>query len=322
VRALRIELRTFLLPLFVIAAIPAELTLVTRAVQRSGHASLLFSAAAIDAVLLSSVTLFLAARRTGGWRALGLTPARLVRLALIAAALFVALCRAAGMPLPRALAFVSVAAELALFALVAAGAKRAAAFLPRPAVAAAATEVAILRAAGRALLRRPIVPDGELHTTTRTSELGRLYVAFAMLSLVELPLLHVLLRARLGPGHLALHLGLAALHLWGLAWLAGELRLLGETGHRVTDGALELHLGIRARARIDRASIASIERLADAPARDSSSLTLTPRERPNLLVVLRAPVAVERPFGRVRQSARLRLYVDDPDRLIAALANS
>jgi hypothetical protein len=297
------------LALLVIGAIPLELLLVGRVAARAGHAEVLFAAAAIDCVILCGGALWWLGR--SGVR---VAKARYLRLAAIAMALFALACRVAGLPLPRALWALTALGDLALVVLVAFGVKRATTLLPAPVVAVAETELSMVRAAARALTRRPLPSDASLHTTSRSSELGRLYAALGLVVALELPAAHVLVHA-FAPGRIGVHLVLAVLDVYGVLWMIGDWRRLRETGHRMGTHTLELHLGLRARATVPRAQITSVRRLDGARRRRGD---LTPYEAPNVEIELREPVEVRGPFGLRRRSAQLRLRVDDPDRFLAA----
>lgn len=107
--------------------------------------------------------------------------------------------------------------------------------------------------------------------------------------------------------------------LYVLVMLAGERRLLKESGHAVTGDSLVLALGIRFTADIALADIVSCGPFAAAGA---GAYAVSPFETPNVLLTLRTGAVVEAErFGysfRPGQSM-LALYVDEPARFIDAV---
>ena len=112
--------------------------------------------------------------------------------------------------------------------------------------------------------------------------------------------------------------------LYLLVMLAGERRLLRETGHIVTADVLSLTLGVRCHADIALADVLACEPLAGSVA---GARIVSPFETPNVLLTLRtgAVVSAER-FGYPFKpgTSALALYVDQPagfvDAVGAALA--
>lgn len=306
--------RERLLALAVIAVIPVEQALCARAVWRGTLPSAIFAAAAFDALLLPGIVLWLAARRAGGLRALGLGPARFARLAVTALALGALGVRLSGVGQTHAIAAGALALELGLWIALLLGVGGLDGVVPRPVLAMLRTELAIGAAAWRALRRRPIVHAGGTFTTTRTSRAGMLVTAVIVMSLFELPVLHLLLHH----ARFAAHAALAFVHLYGIAWLLGDLRLMRESGHRVDGDTLVLALGARWRGEIPRAQIVEARRLDGGPA-PRGALRLCPADTPNVALRLRAPVTLTGLFGLRRTSAHLALFVDDADAFLAAL---
>ena len=306
--------RERLLALAVIVAIPVELALCARVGWRRGLPPSFFVAPALDAALLAGGVVWLAARRAGGLRALGLGPARLGRLAIVALALGGLGLRLGGLGQTRALAGGALALELGLWAALALGLGGVDRVVPRPVLAVLRTEVGMMTAAWRALARRPIAQADGTFTTTRTSRVGMLVTMVIVLSLFEAPAVHALLHgARLG-----VHALVLLAHLYGIAWLAGDRRLMQESGHRIDGDALALALGARWRGVIPRAQLASVRRL-DGERPPRGTLRLCPADSPNVELVLRAPATLTGLFGLRRRATRLALFADDPDALIAAL---
>lgn len=113
---------------------------------------------------------------------------------------------------------------------------------------------------------------------------------------------------------------IAGATLYLLVLLAGERRLLKETGHLVTDASLKLSLGVRFTADIALADVLSCVELASFPAR---AFAVSPFETPNVLLTLRAGAVVgaER-FGYAFKpgTPMLALYVDEPARFAGTVS--
>ncbi len=311
-RALTARERT--LALIVIAVVPAEVALcgwlaITRDLPQ------LAVATAFDATLLAGTVLFLVSRRNGGLRALGLSPLRLVRLVGVSLALAGLAARALGLGQIRQLFGVAALAEIAVLALIALGLGRGLQQIAPPwVVESVRAEVALFAAARRSLARRPLaVSDGAF--TARKSRMGQLLVVLVVLSLAEAPALHLALHS----AGWRTHLTLIALHLYSFAWLAGDWRMIQESGHRLGLTALEIRLGRRWRGALPYAQIVTATRITD-PARHHTAIRVTPFDPANVELTLRQPATLESYFGIRKTSERVQLFVDDPERLLAELA--
>lgn len=111
--------------------------------------------------------------------------------------------------------------------------------------------------------------------------------------------------------------------LYLLVMLAGERRLLKETGHAVTGDGLALALGVRFTADIALADLVSCVPISAADAVPGETCVVSPFERPNVLLTLQsgAVVAAER-FGYAFKpgTPMLALYVDEPARFAGAVS--
>ncbi|MEO8548805.1 MAG: hypothetical protein ABI678_02485 [Kofleriaceae bacterium] len=126
---------------------------------------------------------------------------------------------------------------------------------------------------------------------------------FAFLILAEAGAVHVALASWVSP--IAAWIA-TALSIYSAIWFVGEAHALRHGGVLVTPGELRLQLGIRARARIPRSAIVSIEPVTDAgTALDLSILGA------NTLVRLNQRVRIARLFGRVRETDVIALSIDD-----------
>lgn len=327
-----------------VAWIPLEVIAIGGLSVRMPHAAAWLRAGLIvDLVVVMGVALALEARRAGGLRALSATG--LLRAASLGVVIFAVLDRVLGThALGPAIALVALC-ELTIVGMELRSLGRA---LRKVRVAlrggdaerwwrateavagggllaqAVVTEACVHAAWLRALRRRPIAADPSAFSTTAQSSYPSLVVVIIVASAFELPAMHLLLGARLGPGHAGVHLAVLALHLYSIAWLLGELRLLRESAHTIRDGALCLRLGLRAGGRVPLGAIAAVRLLPPpdpfAPRKRERGLArLTPLDAPNLRLELSEPVTLVRLFGQRRQATTLELHVDEPERLCAAL---
>jgi hypothetical protein len=111
-----------------------------------------------------------------------------------------------------------------------------------------------------------------------------------------------------------------------LAWLVGSRRLLRESGHAISLDTLALDLGLRGSADVPMSAIArSLHPSAIPLATPADVWVLTPFERPNVLLKLARPVAIEAlRFGYpvTLHKSHIALYVDEPARFVAALEHA
>jgi len=127
---------------------------------------------------------------------------------------------------------------------------------------------------------------------------------FAFLILAETPAVHIALAALVTPLVAWLATGAS---LYSLIWLAGYANATRHGGVIVRANEIELRIGVRWRARIERAAIASIEACEAAPegALDCSILGA------NTLLRLSKPVRIHGLFGRARETEVIALSLDD-----------
>jgi hypothetical protein len=142
-----------------------------------------------------------------------------------------------------------------------------------------------------------------------------LLATFLLLVAVESVVLHLWL----APSYPVAAWVLTALSVFTGGWLLGDYRALGQAALTVSEHALGLDIGWRARAAIPREAIAGIARaswrdIPDGATRDYVNLA-KPAE-PNVLITCTPPADV-RLFGAVTRPMRLiGLHVDDPDALV------
>ena len=158
-------------------------------------------------------------------------------------------------------------------------------------------------------------------------------IAFGLVSLlVEMPInaaiLPLLLKdpATVQAIHLVFALGGAA----SLMWLLGDRWRVRGGHHVLTETHLDLEVGARANARIPRSAIADVQALRQPvaewrrahPVPHRQTVNITPFDKPNLVLRLRDDASCTiTHHGLARTGVRyVFLYLDRPERLIAALA--
>jgi hypothetical protein len=287
--------------LAVIAFVLLEATIVPALAFRRPNGDALFLGALLDLLLFTGGALYFLARGRGGFQQLKIQKSTWLRGAMLGTGVALILVRALGVHFPGAVALVPVVLELGMIVLFVTGAAR----LPKPARAIMTTELGILAAAGRALLRRPLRATGDgAFTTTRESTYPGIVLALVMLVILEAIPVHFLLAS-----HPVAQLVVLAVHVYSVAWIVGDLRAMRDSAHRCEPRALVLHLGMRGAARIPYRAIARVT-VTETP-RDGA-LHLTPADAPNLLVETKRAVVVRGLFGIRKKTCAIHLYVDDP----------
>lgn len=157
-------------------------------------------------------------------------------------------------------------------------------------------------------------------------------IAFGLFSvIVELPMGAAMLPLFLDDTATVriLHLVLAAGSLYTLVWLLGDRWLVRGGYHVLTSTHLDLQIGARASARIPLDAIEDAQPLRQTvtewrrthPFRDPEAVTITPFDKPNLVLRLRqdAPCTILH-HGLERTNVRyVFVYLDRPERLLRAL---
>jgi hypothetical protein len=315
-RPFQLDSRQRALVLVAIAIVPFDIALCSWLVTRHQAPAQLFAALAVDALLFGGGALWLIQRRAGGLVRLGLVPRRWARLVGIAVAV-VGLAARVAVPEVRSLVWLVAPVELMVLGAVAVGMRRGiSTVLPAVWVETARFELALLAAAVRSLVRRPVVRADDAFSTTRSSQSGQILIGLLLITACEGPAVHLLLHAA-GARPLVQWVVLV-LHVYGLIWLVGDQRLMQESGHRLTATGLELALGLRWRGSLPYAQISTVTAISGA--RDRRVRTITPFDAPNVELRLHEPIRLTSYFGRRTEAARIRLFVDEPERLIAELA--
>jgi hypothetical protein len=161
--------------------------------------------------------------------------------------------------------------------------------------------------------RAHVPPGAEAFTTHRRSGHGGLVFALLLITGVEGLVVHLLLAGRSA----AAAWSVTALSVYGAFWLVADYRATVLAPLAWDGTALCLRSGLRWRARVARGQIAGVSRAPLAgPGRGHSVAFLT---EPNVWIECASPVVLEGPYGIRRETTRVGLFVDEPDRLVAAL---
>ncbi len=179
------------------------------------------------------------------------------------------------------------------------------AFVRLPQLAAiAAGEMAVVYYAFAAWRREPEVPPGmQAYSTHERAGTPVLFGALAGISVVEVPLVHLLVMR----WNVKLAWVLTALSVYGAIWLIGMARAFVLRPVLVGHGELIIRSGILWTLRVPVDRIASIHRAAGP-----SDLRLCPGGDPNVAMVFSEPMIATGMFGIRRPVARIALSVDQP----------
>jgi len=170
--------------------------------------------------------------------------------------------------------------------------------------------------------RRP--PDRDaVFTHHRESGWTAFAGALAVLSLVEIGVVHLILASH---GWKVASWIAAGIHVYGLAWLFGDLHALRLRPTVLEDGeggkCLLVRLGLRAHARIPLAAVARVERgtwdRSEIEKDAGAARVLGPA---NVRLELRAPVSFKTMLGRPAERTVVYLQVDEPEKLMRVLGN-
>jgi hypothetical protein len=213
--------------------------------------------------------------------------------------------------------------ELATIAIVAVRIKRArvawrgatsdrlraalAAVLPRVAAEIVATELLVVYAAFAGWRAE----RSDVFSVHRSSSWALIAGVFAALTLIEAPLVHLVLGAF---GLPTLAWIASALSLYGAIWLVGDINALRRGGLRIADRRLVVALGTRWRGEIDLAAITAVHR-ASGPAELDVAIA-----SPNVVIELREPALLVGLFGRTKRVRSIAFELDEPEAFLAQLA--
>jgi len=185
-----------------------------------------------------------------------------------------------------------------------------------------ATEAAGWRSLGRALVRRPRVPGGAT-AIGYDKPVRTVLVVFAVLSLVEIPIMDLLFR-----GIPAVRWPMLALGVWGVLTVAGMLCGYVTRPHAVGPAGIRIRHGGEVDVDLPWEVVASVERrrvgLSGAPALsltgegEAQVLNQVVQDVADIEIALERPTVLRLPQGDVTVSA-LRVSADDPAAFLDAV---
>lgn len=176
---------------------------------------------------------------------------------------------------------------------------------------------------------KPAAPAmGEAFAFSRTNDYGLVVGLLVIGSLVDIPLLHLLVHHVVSAPYRQPAHGMAALiTCYGLVWVISDYRAIKASRHEVTMSEIRFRLGWRVSGVVPVAGIRSVRPAPDSirrwridqGLRRNDVGLITPLDAPNILVEI-DPGPCFRVMSAKRQAARyLAIYVDDPERLIRCL---
>jgi len=157
-------------------------------------------------------------------------------------------------------------------------------------------------------------------TYHRQSAYGAVVVMLALVTLAEIPALHLFVRSWSQPVAWIL----TALGVYGLLWIVGDWRACRSRPMRIENGALRIRFGLRWRLDVALDDIVGLR----APTVDEEmmkgvvDLKLVLPGASWKILELERPVVARGPYGIRRTVRTLGLALDEPDRLDAALATT
>ncbi|MGX4644162.1 hypothetical protein [Massilia sp. SYSU DXS3249] len=178
----------------------------------------------------------------------------------------------------------------------------------------------------------PPRPDGTKFTFLEQGAYSTVLAIGLFSVLVELPLDAAIVPLLIDDPTMVrnIHIAVALGSLYTLAWLLGDRRLVRGGCHVMTATHLDLQIGARASARIPLEAIEDAQALRVPvaqwrrayPFHHREGVTITPFDKPNLVLRLRPDAGCTiTHHGLERTGVRyVFLYLDRPERLVAALA--
>jgi hypothetical protein len=145
-------------------------------------------------------------------------------------------------------------------------------------------------------------------------------------SIIELPLLHFFIHAKLSDGGTSIywHVLLLALNLCGILWLLGDRIAVAKNVHIINNDSLILRVGHRVYAELPLFDVINAKHLVDSVSNQRSGTAtnpehvthVTPFDKPNVLLEIKtSPSVVIKRWGRLSALTQyLCIYVDDPQR--------
>ena len=166
--------------------------------------------------------------------------------------------------------------------------------------------------------RNQIILDGDQHFTTHRKDANQAdQLAFILLALLELPVLHLVLH---GKGHVTLAWLLSGLSLYGLLFLIAEYRATALRPISLTINELIIRRGIWGLRRLPLKYIATVSPHRGAMARSPQVEIYDANREPNVVLTLQPNAVVSGRFGGEKTLNQIALGLDEPELFRLALS--
>jgi hypothetical protein len=183
-------------------------------------------------------------------------------------------------------------------------------------------EIGIWRSLFLLVTRRVSGQGPGVRTFSYARQVAPVMAAFIFVSLVELPVVHLLLPWE------TIRIAVLALSVWGLLWMVGMLASMKVFPHLLDDRELRVRYGTTVDIRIPREAIAGVsarrrsvagsERVRVERGEAGVLVDVAVLKQTRVDVALHRPTTVQLPAGPLEISG-LRFYADDPAALVAAV---
>ncbi|MGI4843964.1 MAG: hypothetical protein ACRYF7_11685 [Janthinobacterium lividum] len=179
------------------------------------------------------------------------------------------------------------------------------------------------------LRRRPPVarPEGTALTYLQRGAYGTAIGCAMVALLLELPIDFAVINLFVDDPdtRLLIHVVGATAVLYTLVWVQGDRWHVAEGSHALADDVLHLRVGVRTQGSIPLSCIERVDSVPEAPERwrrrhrihPADTITVTPFDKPNCVLVMRPDAGVNLLHWQVRRAAPryILLYLDRPEQL-------
>lgn len=183
---------------------------------------------------------------------------------------------------------------------------------------AAARAIAYELATFRYALGRHVPPPEGAYSFRQSSGYGALLAGVGVAAALELVGGHILVSHLWGAGAALVHLALSG---YAIVWLVGDWRALGARVTTLEGDTLRVRCGLRWSVDIPVGAIETVYHVRRALPTDRPTAVAAPGE-PRFAIDLSRPVTATGLYGLRREVTRVAIGADDPDRLLADLADA
>ena len=178
-----------------------------------------------------------------------------------------------------------------------------------------AYELAVVRYA----LGRTEAPPPDAFPARRSSGYGAVLAGIGVAAALELVGGHLLVLHLWGEVAALVHLALSG---YAILWLVGDWRALGARATTLDGGVLRVRTGLRWAVDVPVDVIETVYHVRHELPADRPTLDASVMKSARFALDLSRPVVAEGPYGLRKPVTRVALGADDPDRLLAALAEA